>query len=377
MLFVREEPTLAKVDFYFKDPGGTANGLPVAKRLHELGDDVACYTEGKASEILTKEKLRHVSLTKGVGEINFSPMPDLFVTSMCSGGGAGKDAMPVLRGKAVTVALQDFPGARLLTDWMSVECRPDNLVVNDKAAEQIAREAWAEKTPKILIAGYPSLDALYGYPIDAKNSTLRSRFGIGKRDFVIMFAGQVGRTGMVAEEVCVALNMLQQSTWFQKIWFVPRYHPRMLTDAKDQADRWHASIRSLHPKIHVLDTQVAVKDISIIDVLAMSNVAVSAFSTTLQEAAVFRKDAIAMLSEEAGQKQFLEETGGVMKQYPLATLGCVSKATNSDECFKLLRQSMRSGLGLERAQKNAFFVDGKNADRLARTLQALVYKKKR
>lgn len=370
-----KEPRLAKVIFYFKDPGGTANGLPVAKRLQELGDDVTCYTEGKASEILVKEKLRHVPLTKGVHEMDFSSNPDLFVTSMCSGGGSGRDAAEVLRGKCRTVALQDFPGARLLTDWKPVSFRPDYMVVNDNAAAQIVRDAWSEKIPTILVSGYPSLDALHGYPIEAKNVTLRSRFGIGKRDFVVMFAGQVGRTGMVMEEVCAAMNMLQHATWFQKIWFVPRYHPRMMTDAKEEAAKWSTAHQSLNRKIQVLDTQVAVKDVSIMEVLAMSSVAVSAFSTTLQEAAVFRKDAIAMLSAEAGQKQFLEETGGVMKEYPLVTLGCVKKATTSDECYRLLNQSMRGGLGIERAQKNAFFVDGKNADRLARTLQALAYKK--
>jgi hypothetical protein len=280
--------------------------------------------------------------------------------------------MKVLRGKTKTVALQDFPGARLLTDWRDVQFRPDYIVVNDSVASLIVLHAWTEQLPKILVSGYPSLDVLHGYPVEAKNVSLRSRFGIGKNDFVVLFAGQVGRTGSVMQEVCSALTMLQKYTWLRKIWFVPRFHPRMMTDAKDEAVKWNGALTSLHPKIRVLDTQVGVKDVTIMDVLAMSNVAVSAFSTTLQEAAVFRKDAIAMLSEEAGQKQFLEETGGVMKEYPLVALKCVKRASTDRECYKLLSESMQRGLRLSEEQKSAFQVDGKNAARLARTLQGLL-----
>ena len=337
---------------YCKDPGGTAGMMPVVRELHSRGVVVRLFAEGAALQICEREGLP--TETPLLEQLALhDELPKLFVTAMCSGGGLGRDLVPHLRPRGVwCVALQDSWGARLMTDWADTIYRPHDIVVNDHVGEAIVNAAWQDWSG-VIVSGYPALDRFAGIDPALERQLVRDRYGIPRDARVILFGGQVKGTSAVLAEAIAAVRQVGGC------FLVPRRHPRLPVNAPDDARRWE-EIMGAFPKDMLLpQLDAATMD----EALAVSDVVVAAFSTVLVEASVMRKPAIAVLMPETGMKRFREETGGIMEEHPLVSLGCVAKATSHEELVSCIAVGL-AGHPRRLLQERAFQVDGKNAARL-------------
>lgn len=335
---------------YCKDPGGTAGILPVVAQLRQRGHDVHLFTEGVATKTCEEQGIAHTSVTS-VHDVLDRQRPSIFLTSMCSKGGVGRDLVPHLRPKCVTVALQDFWGARLNTDWKDEQYRPHYIVVNDEVGESIVTRVWGDLSTGVIVSGYPALDRLHGKDFASLRQSVRNLLDLGDRK-VILFPGQVRRSGQVLAEVVDALRQINEP-----IALMPRMHPRMKTDAPDQCAIWKATLKG--STVQVLDAPMTSDQ-----ALAVSDVVVGAFSTMLVDAAIMRKNVISHLNPMSGGASFQEETGGIFDEFPLVSLGCSLKSTDHDTLVRGLSLLLSQEGYLADHQEHVFKVDGRNTERL-------------
>lgn len=340
-----------------KDPGGTNGVLPVVRELRQSGFEVHLVGNGKAVEILSLANEPFTAAESAEEILNRFGRPEALITSMCSQGGIGRDLVPLLRGQCPTFALQDFWGARLLTDWADLKYRPDYICVNDTVGVALAARAWPDFSPnRILTTGYPAIDRYANFSVPAVAEKARALLGIVSYRPVVLYAGIVKRAGDILAEVVAAVNDLNV-----EVTFIPRMHPRMPDDAPEELPKWYKALADFKNGYICADSSAC----NLQSLIACANVVLSAYSTTLVDAAALRIANISVLYPEVGMARFLEETGGLMKEFPLVELGCSAKAACRDELRALLSQAIRGELGLVAAQQKHFQLDGQNARRVA------------
>lgn len=341
-----------------KDPGGTANLLPVVKFLRQKGVEVLYFATGKAIEILTRAKQDFFPCHSPTEILGKYLLPRVLVTGMCSHGTLGRDiALSMRLNKVPTVALQDFWGARLWTDWAESCYWPDFICVNDEVGAKIVQQAWPQyPVESIKVFGYPALDRYAGYNVQADSAWARLVLGLVEPKPIVFYAGQVKKSGEILGEVVEVLNELKED-----VYFIPRAHPRMKDDAPEEVEKWNQALANFRGGTLVADSSVCDTQ----SLIAASTVVLSVFVTALVEAAVFRKKNISILYPEVGMKRFYEESGGGMKEFPLVELGCSAKVENREEFKILLYTALHGDLGLQEFQEQHFQVDGRNAERVA------------
>jgi hypothetical protein len=95
-----------------KDPGGTNSVLRVVNELRQLGNTVEVIANGHALDRLPGMNVPFRTLE---GALEVMPLPDVYLTSMCSKGGVGRNLIPLMRSANVPiVAIQDLWGAQLM-----------------------------------------------------------------------------------------------------------------------------------------------------------------------------------------------------------------------------------------------------------------------
>jgi CDP-glycerol glycerophosphotransferase (TagB/SpsB family) len=285
---------------------------------------------------------------------------------MCSAGGVGRDLVPLLRGKATIIALQDFWGARLWTDWADQKFRPDFICVNDLVGKSIILDAWPGfGGEQVVITGYPALDVYAGFDQEVAVAKVRSILSLPDNKPIILFGGQLQQSGEALSELVAALNEIGRN-----VCLIPRVHPRMKDNAPEEVPKWKEALLSFR-KGHVIEDSSACDPQLLI---AASDIVVSMFSSMLVEAAVLRKPNISLLYPEVGMAQWLKETGGGMKEFPLTELGCSVKAANRRKLKLALQFMLDSHFdpGLKAAQERSFKVDGQNAERVAAFIRNLL-----
>ena len=336
--------------------------LPVVDVLMTAGHAVRLFADGKAIDLLPRSGRDFFACTSVDDVLSRYPneRPDLLLTSMCSGGGVGRDLVPHLRGVCPIVALQDTYGARLLTDWSESRFRPDLICVNDEVGAHIVRESWPDMSAdRIKITGYPALDMYNGYnAVDVAIKT-RQALQLESEKPIVVYCGQVARAGEALQEVVAVLNELQRD-----LYFIPRQHGRMMIDAPEQVPYWQKGLTDFKGGTLVKDTSV----VETTSLLASADVVLAMYSTVLIEAAVLRKQSIAILYPNVGMHQFLAETGNVMPEFPLVSLGCTFKASSRQELTDALNIALGRSLKLEANQSRYFLTDGKNAQRVFESL---------
>lgn len=362
---------MAKIWTYSKDVGGTMGVLPVVRELKKLGHAVTYIAEEKAIDTLTKENQPYCTFGSVEEVLEKLPLPAALVTSMCSKGGLGRDLVPLLKERGVsTIALQDFWGARLQTDWADPKFHPNNIVVNDEIGARIVRHAWGSDYSGVMVNGYPALDRFAGYDVGGNRNRIRQELNLADEVPVVLFQAQVRGTSKPLLEVVEALRYLASRGW--EFYFIPRLHPRLGKDAPEEVPLCEAALKLLE------GTDVTVlRDVmnryTTEEVLSVSDVVTSAFSTALVEAATLRRPSVAVLMPDTGMKQFLASTGGVMSEFPLVSLSCTKKVTTPHDLREVISYILTEGHARQREmQEKHFQVDGKNAERLAKTLTVLL-----
>ncbi len=349
-----------------KDPGGLNGILPVLAELRRRGRVPTLVVNGAATELLAGKE-NFIAAESAQDLIAARGFPRVLVTSMCSNGGVGRDLIPLVRGRTRTVALQDFWGSRI-AEWNDERYRPEYIYVNDQIGKKILVRAWPDlaagtANDRIRITGYPSLDKYAAYDADAAAYAARTMLGLTAGQPIVLYGGQVKRSGSVLAELVDVLNELRCDAHL-----VPRAHPRMHRDAPEEIPLWNAALERFTSGTVVADSSAC----DLQSLIAAATVVVAMFSTILVEAAVLRKQNISVLYPEVGMAQFKEETRGIMDEFPLVELGCSAKASSRGELARLLADALRGALDRTDAQRRAFVLDGNNAARAADHISSLL-----
>lgn len=348
-----------------KDPGGLRAVMPVVNWLRKQGHSVLVITNGKAKEMLAQGN-DCVAVDK-VDEVENYPLPKVMLTSMCSAGGVGRDLVPLLRGKKIpTVAIQDYWGARLYTDWPNLEHRPDHICVNDELGTQMVLQAWPEfDSARIQELGFAAFDHYAEYDQPAARKRAAQKLCLERNTApVILYGGQLEKTGQTLAELVYTLEVLGN-----EVVLIARPHPRMRENAPDEAVTWNNAISQLDCGRVITDSSSCDPD----EVVSVSDLVVTMFSTMLVDAAYLRKPSIAMLYPESGQEAYRISSGGNLSEPPPVVLGCSKKATCRQELFELLGTfTSFGGLGIEHRQSEVFRSDGKSAERIGTFALSLI-----
>lgn len=357
-----------------QDDGGT-NGIlavvPVLRTMgHQLvigckkGSRAATRLEGKDKELFifppdSSAYIMAASVGLG-GELEHMIKSfDLLLTSMCSGGGIGRELIPTFKslGKP-TVALTDYPlGAQLRPFFCDPRYQPRFVCVNDGIEADLIRRAWNTSPEFIKITGYPAFDKYAALDVEAEEARVRKALGMDRLVSIVLLAGQFPLTDFVAWEVVHALNVLDG-----ELYFLPRPHPRTRENAAHEIPGWQRAMAGLSKSRLIVDFfgQFATDPAPLV---AAAQLVISPYSTMLAEAAALRKDNIALLYP----KLWAQLTSVVpdLEEFPLVSLGCTARANNQAELRNLLYKSLSGGLGLRGAQEKHFKLDGQNARRVA------------
>lgn len=336
--------------------------LPIYRRLRELSEtahSVHLFANGKAIDLLTQQSMNFFATNfVDIGELfDTFGTPWALVTSMCSGGGFGRNVIPFLKGSGCTIfAVQDFWGARMQTDWADPQHRPDYLLVNDQVAVEIAKTAWTDFDPeRIVITGSPAFDQLSRIDVAEQSIAVRKQLGLKDGIPIVLFGGQLAGSGEALLELVNVLN-----TTGSRVNLIARKHPRMAEDAPGEERKWIEALAN--------STGCFLVDSSTYDpqsLIAAADVVVSMYSTMLVEAAYLRKPNIAILYDDLGKPQLVADTGGVLQEFPPAQLGCTAKAANRHDLYDLVLKALDGTMNLRVAQEQHFVLDGQNADRAA------------
>lgn len=358
-----------------QDTGGMNAVRPVGDVLKRMGHMVFRVASGVSVTYLQQQGLEYIpDVETAEGAIGRSGYPDVFVTSMCSGGGIGRDLVPLLRvpflhGRIKVIAVQDQWGARLLTDWKNPQFRPDHVMVNDEVAVKIVRRAWPDfPEERIHPLGYAALDALHGFDTVAARARTRKLLGIDEHIPLVYFSGQLHATAPALEAL---LTALREVSFKGKV--LASKHPRMdpsNEELKDEARQWsdlvaaHADLILESPKEPLPESGR----------IAAADVVIGKYPTAFNVASALRIPAISILFPGSEmERSYIEETGGLMQIHPLVELGCVAGPRSVSEFASVLDQTLRGELEskLRSHQEKHVVVDGKNAERIAQFISAL------
>ncbi|MBI2064470.1 MAG: CDP-glycerol glycerophosphotransferase family protein [Candidatus Yanofskybacteria bacterium] len=283
---------------------------------------------------------------------------DLVVSSMCST--VGQEIARLFRGTCPIVVIQDQWTNGLSDVWIDQEYRPDLVLVNDELDRNFVLRAWPDFCGNIFVTGYPALDKYARLDVQGTKVRVKYALSLSENKPVVMFAGQWWQTGHAVGEAVHALNQLGQD-----VYFIARPHPAMKDNTPEEVPLWERALTEFRA-----GTLVDSSSFGISDVLATSDVVLSMFSTTLNEAAILRLPNIAILYPDHGLKVYTDVTK--TDEYPLISLGCTARAGNREELISLLDKALNSDLGLRDAQEKAFSLDGRNSIRAKNIISGLI-----
>ncbi|MBI4214931.1 CDP-glycerol glycerophosphotransferase family protein, partial [archaeon] len=240
-----------------KDPGGTNGVLPVVKVLRERGVHVDLIAHGKAPELAQVKELG-TYLVAGHDPQNVLdtlPLPDAYITSMCSEGSVGRSLIPLMRERGIpTIGAQDFWGGHLISCFSNPVHQPDYIWVNDELGADVVQRAWSGfDREQIWVTGFPAMDKYAQVDVKSTRQRVRMNLQLEEESSIVLFAGQLQGTGQLLGTVVNALNIL--TTTGVRVAFAPRQHPRMPNNAPWEMPLWEEALARFRVG-QLLDTSI-------------------------------------------------------------------------------------------------------------------------
>ncbi|MEK7066168.1 MAG: hypothetical protein AAB965_01180 [Patescibacteria group bacterium] len=214
---------------------------------------------------------------------------------------------------------------------------------------------------KVIATGNPAMDALAN--VRASDSLQNSLGGVytrGKR--IVVALGQDESTTPMLEGLVEALE--QEGNYI----LIPRFHPKWLSDPSkaEHCNRWHSILdRAKRGSVLWLNNE------STHEILTLSHIAVSIYSTVLVEAAILGTIPVSWMSP-IGQEKMAQALGGLRK-FPLVSTGAAIGVSSADEFLSLVpkHQTAKSGAQL-RETTRMVPSDGRNTERVVRAISDLL-----
>lgn len=342
-----------------QDPGEMAGILPVVTYLQSTGVSVRLLAAGHALAHLQEKGCEHWDASDPVALAKREEPPRLLLATTAYQGGPGRNLIPLLRGKSITVLLQSLWGG--LAGW-GQEHQPDYVITNDRIGGCMVTRLWpALKSESVFTTGFPMLDQYADLDVQGEAAKARQMLRLDHKP-VVVFAGQSDATGSMLGELVEVLNAHRDY-----VHFVPRPHPRMMRDYASEAVLWNEALAKYRGEIVVSD-QCSMRQL--VAVAHQWGAVVSMYSTTLLEAAAARTTAIAMLYPEAHQA-FCKENPG-LGQFPLAELSCAENVSDRKGLEHAISTALTMGNIWRPSQERYIAVDGHNARRAAEAILGLL-----
>jgi CDP-glycerol glycerophosphotransferase (TagB/SpsB family) len=216
--------------------------------------------------------------------------------------------------------------------------------------------------------GYAALDRFAAFDTGKANIEAQQALRASGRDFVVLYTGMWNGHTQGLEAAAQACEILRDQRAVP-VTLIAREHPRMRRDFPDAVAAWEQATNHYKVAAAILDTSAVLNTDYLI---ALAHVVVSTTSSTLMEASVLGRPNIAYLNPEI-LADYERDTHGLLKEFPLVTLGCTARAGNILELAGLIERALTDrSLGLEEAQRRVFRLDGKNAERCVEFLQGLL-----
>ncbi|OGZ57369.1 MAG: hypothetical protein A3B96_01340 [Candidatus Spechtbacteria bacterium RIFCSPHIGHO2_02_FULL_43_15b] len=367
---------MARIWAITKDPGGHAAVWPVSEML-TYKHSVLNISEGAAVEIMNKPP-NHLRLYLGAwdpqdvlnlvdtGQLN---LPDVFVTSACSGGGVGMYLIPKMKARGVpTVVVTDFWAGAQVKDFNPSKFWPSAICVQDELAKKFLMRAWrGYPENNVHITGQPAFDEYASLKFDKQRILKQVKRQIP--DFkdipTVFFAGQLQGSTEALSSLIRALNVVPNP-----INLVLSKHPRFHTHSPEENDPWDKACREFHNGYLVYTELISLKSasekISSDEWVCISDVVVSMHSTLLATAGYFRKECVSILFPDV-EKRDLGKWG-----LPYEHLDTAVVCRTHNQVAEALRDALRGGLGLMANQKKHFALPGDSTERVVRIVEKLI-----
>jgi len=363
---------LATILAVCKDTGGTNGLLPVVRELRAVGHVVALVAnEGSAAVgVLNTAKENFGVWSSYADYLDCYGVPDVLLTDMSNGGGIGWDLVwDMNRAKRPSFALQDAWAGCLVDDWADAEHRPSYILVGDTIGAEAVKKAWPEFNPeRIGVVGYPALDK-YANPTNIFAEAERM-----KKQFAVEFVPSVFYAGSTLNGYGLKLLVEAIELTHRRVDLIVRPHPGMDQHEPEEIPIWEEAIRRFQARGAFKVVAPSCDEWSTGALIAAADVTVSAYSTCLLEAVMLRKSNINLWTPEIRAAFMSKERGfgGLLDEFPPATLGCTVSAESVGELGGSLRRSFNEGLNLREAQERHYPNDGKNARRAAEFIHACI-----
>ncbi|HEY4515508.1 MAG TPA: CDP-glycerol glycerophosphotransferase family protein [Candidatus Paceibacterota bacterium] len=338
-----------------KDRGGTDSVVPVVQELRKSGDEVLLFTNGLASSLLVNAD--NIPVTSANEVISKHGLPDILISSMCSGGGVGWDLVLIMRNEKpdarVITITNGWSGAQL-NAWADKQYWPDLVCVNDWYERREIEETWQDYSGEIIETGWPALDSFVNYDQRADRVRMREELDIPEDAKVILWAGQIKNTGLALSELVTALNKVSAPD----VYLIAREHSRLRSDNEFGPAEIEQSNQAL-AKLHGAKLIDGGQKEEPREIIATSDIVLSINSFALVEAAIMHKETIAIQYPNIYD---------LKTEFPLVALGACERARDQESLHALLTHALNPGLGQGPAQSRAFKIDGQNAKRTANAI---------
>lgn len=305
---------------------GTANNVgPVAKELAAAGVEVQVIADDPA-----KDAFRAMDLA--FGEYESAQLLGYAEVNLILGGFDTSNNRPPITeisrymrvsGKTGRIALvSDLVGAVLAMQGRE-DVNPVLVCAADDEDAQIIRGVWPDA--QVAVTGKPASDA-FAEPTPIPENQTREALGIPKGLPVVLFAGQLNRTGEAFRELAEGLIANGR-----EVCVIGRKHPRMLTDEQwaDEERHYGEAVDLLGQNgIQYVDcTGPGYNPTALISLTGGPMLVVSMFSTMLEDAARAGVDCLALLSPEVGQSEWDRVAEGIPLFQPVEKSACASAAS--------------------------------------------------
>ncbi len=344
-----------------RDIGGTRGLRRVVKEMRQRGEDVFFLPQAgaMAEKVLTEagEPFQGVASVEEVIELIGALRPRAVLMSWCTE--VGRAALPFLSKQGVpTVLVEDTWWHGGVLDALPDDGRPGLVCVGTEHDRARVLEAWPGYSPEqIEVTGWPGFDEYASYNVAQTTEDVRAALGL-ESDWPLVLLSIDNEPG-VAEMVAVFIEAL--NTLGRPVYLVPSWHPAFDKDVPEEGFGVKAALERFEAGRIVAQGKIPTAKI-----VVAADVFVATFSSLLTVKAALRGSAVAFLDPYTGQQQMEAEMG--TKEFPPVALGCVAKAATPQELFELLRRALGPGLGLEKAQERHFRLDGRNARRVAESV---------
>jgi hypothetical protein len=367
---------LAQILAAVKDTGGANGVIKVVNYLSKKGCPVDFVVNGAALKIKEVQQYPHLKESDPTRVLEHFGLPRVFITSMCSFGGVGRDLVPLLRTYNIpTVALQDAAGARLkeADSWGDAQFRPDHIIVNDAVGTRLVLEAWPE-FPRHAIheLGFPVLDDLAGFDATGAAAQQVKKYELDARP-VVYFSGQLQGTPETLDEI---VDVLYERA--APIQFILGKHRRV---HDEEVNKKYPGLGERIEAAYARATMLKGQGARVLDnttwpetpLIAACDLVLGMYPTAFQDAVMLRKLAIAIMYPQLGRAGIVADTGGLLTRHPLCELGAVVEVHDKEELRSALAAAFDGDLGerLRPMQEQALKADGKNAERIGEFVLSL------